>query len=172
MNQAKTNWFIQKWHTTPGAETQKKLDMKNKMIKLVRGYVPSTSPADDWRAGYDAFIREYQNSTDEKVARCFKYFQQQWAPNTARWAKALRANCSYGGSDTTGAIESYHRVVKDAMKADNKIKINQRRIDWFLYFFVNTLLPYFCEREIDGERDMDVRTRTWNMDYGYVHQLQ
>lgn len=134
------------------------------MIKLVRGYVPSTSPAADWHAGYNEFIREYQNSTDEKVARCFKYFQQQWAPNTARWAKALRANCSYGGSDTTGAIESYHRVVKDAMKADNKIKINQRRIDWFLYFFVNTLLPYFCEREIDGERDMDVRTRKGNMD--------
>ena len=68
--EAMTNWFIQKWHTTPGAETQKKLEMKNKMIKLVRGYVPSTPPADDWRAGYDAFIREYQDSRDEKVARC------------------------------------------------------------------------------------------------------
>jgi len=58
---------------------------------------------------------------------------------------------------------SYHRVVKDAMKADNKIKINQRRIDWFLYFFVNTLLPYFCEREIDGERGMNVVTHIKSM---------
>ena len=149
--QAMTNWFTQKWRTTPGGETQKKLDMKNEMIKLVQGYVPSTSPADDWRAGYDAFIREYQNSTDEKVARCFKYFQQQWAPSRVRRAKALRADCSYGGSDTTGTIESYHNGVKTHMKAENKTKINQRRIDWFLYFFVNTLLPYFCEREIDGE---------------------
>ena len=50
------------------------------------------------------------------------------------------------------------------MKADNKLKINQRRIDWFLHFFVNTILPHFCEKEIAGERRMDPATRTKNVD--------
>ena len=35
--------------------------------------------------------------------------------------------------------------------------------DWFIYFFVNTLLPYFCEREIDGERGMNVVTHIKSM---------
>ena len=45
------------------------------------------------------------------------------------------------------------------MKADNKIKINQRRID-FLHVFVNTILPRFCEEELAVDRGMDVATRT------------
>ena len=156
------NWRLTK--DAAKAENDQRDRMKNKMITLVTGYVPSESPKEAWLSGYNEFVHEYQNSMNENETKCFNYFTRQWAPNYVRWAKALRVDCSYGGSDTTGTIESYHNVVKRYMKADNKLKINQRRIDWFLHFFVNTILPHFCEKEIAGERLMDKTTRKKNVD--------
>lgn len=132
------------------AEKDQRDRMKNKMITLVTGYVSSESPKEARLSGYKEFVHEYQNSTNENETKCFNYFTRQWAPNYVRWAKALRIDCSYGGSDTTGTIESYHNVVKRYMKADNKLKINQRRIYWLLHFFVNTICLTFARRKLLG----------------------
>jgi hypothetical protein len=135
---------MKNWRLTKDAaktEKDKRDRMKNKMITLVTGYVLSESPKEAWLSGYKEFVHEYQNSMNENETKCFNYFTRQWAPNYVRWAKAIRGDCSYGGSNTTGTIKSYHNVVKGYMKADNKLKINQRRIDWFFCTFLST---QFC----------------------------
>jgi len=49
------------------------------------------------------------------------------------------------GKDTTGSVESWHRALKQNLR-ETKRSINSRRIDWFICYLYNFVIPYYDDK--------------------------
>jgi len=118
----------------------------NKLLTTLRDAVHATDAAiglENWDKTYHR-LKERCLSGEPKLQTFLKYFDKYWLPTRARWAKQFRSNVVYG-KDTTGSVESWHSALKQNLR-ETKRSINSRRIDWFMWYLYNVVIPHYDDK--------------------------